>query len=145
MIDRGATTMWERWEGVDAEGVPHESLNHYSKGAVVSFLHRYVAGLRRLEPTWTRFRVQPRPGGGLTARQLRDAKMILWRGHCSVHGRFTVESVEDVRTRIPDVTVLVHPESNTESNTVIATASPTADTRATLPTGIAAPRFIGPL
>ena len=51
MIDRGATTVWERWEGVDADGVPHESLNHYSKGAVISFLHRYVAGLHRLEPT----------------------------------------------------------------------------------------------
>ena len=31
------------------------------------------------------------PGGGLTAEQLRDAKMILWRGHCSVHGRFTAD------------------------------------------------------
>ena len=60
MIDRGATTMWERWNGIDADGVPHESLNHYSKGAVISFLHRYVAGLRRLEPTWRRFRVEPR-------------------------------------------------------------------------------------
>ena len=65
MIDRGATTVWERWDGVDADGVPHESLNHYSKGAVVSFLHRYVAGLRRLAPTWRRFRVRPRPGAGL--------------------------------------------------------------------------------
>jgi alpha-L-rhamnosidase len=66
MIDRGATTMWERWEGIDENGVPHESLNHYSKGAVVSFLHRYVAGLQRVEPTWRRFRVEPRPGGGIT-------------------------------------------------------------------------------
>jgi quinolinate synthase len=30
-----------------------------------------------------------KPGGGLTAEQLRDAKMVLWKGHCSVHGRFT--------------------------------------------------------
>ncbi len=66
MIDRGATTVWERWEGIDEDGVPHESLNHYSKGAVISFLHRYVAGLQRLEPTWRRFRVRPRPGGGIT-------------------------------------------------------------------------------
>ena len=66
MIDRGATTVWERWEGIDEDGVPHESLNHYSKGAVISFLHRYVAGLQRLEPTWRRFRVEPRPGGGIT-------------------------------------------------------------------------------
>ncbi|HET6938661.1 MAG TPA: alpha-L-rhamnosidase C-terminal domain-containing protein, partial [Nocardioides sp.] len=67
MIDRGATTLWERWDGVDGSGVPHESLNHYSKGAVISFLHRYVAGLQRLEPTWRRFRVWPRPGGGITS------------------------------------------------------------------------------
>ena len=36
--------------------------------------------------------------------------MILWRGHCSVHGRFRRESVDDVRARIPGVQVLVHPE-----------------------------------
>ncbi len=51
-----------------------------------------------------------RPGGGLTAQQLRDATVILWKGHCSVHGRFTVESVREVRERVPGVTVLVHPE-----------------------------------
>ena len=73
MIDRGATTVWERWEGIDEDGVPHESLNHYSKGAVVSFLHRYVAGLQRLEPTWRRFRVAPRPGGGITSAETEHA------------------------------------------------------------------------
>ncbi|MFC9848275.1 quinolinate synthase NadA [Streptomyces sp. NPDC060223] len=55
-----------------------------------------------------------KPNGGLTAEQLRDAKMILWRGHCSVHGRFSVESVNDVRERIPGVNVLVHPECKHE-------------------------------
>ncbi|NLT56074.1 MAG: quinolinate synthase NadA [Actinomycetales bacterium] len=55
-----------------------------------------------------------RPGGGLTGRQLRDARMILWRGHCSVHGRFTAANVADVRSRIPDVNVLVHPECRHE-------------------------------
>ncbi|MFI0942252.1 quinolinate synthase NadA [Streptomyces sp. NPDC021020] len=55
-----------------------------------------------------------KPNGGLTAEQLRDAKMILWRGHCSVHGRFSLESVEDVRARIPGVNVLVHPECRHE-------------------------------
>ncbi len=68
MIERGATTVWESWEGVDEEGRPHESLNHYSKGAVISFLHNYVAGIRLLDghPAYRRFRVEPRPGGGLT-------------------------------------------------------------------------------
>jgi quinolinate synthase len=48
--------------------------------------------------------------GGLTTRQLRDAKVILWQGHCSVHGRFSAENVAEVRRRIPGVNVLVHPE-----------------------------------
>jgi quinolinate synthase len=55
-----------------------------------------------------------RPGGGLTPTQLRTAKMILWRGHCSVHGRFSPECVDDVRARIPGVQVLVHPECRHE-------------------------------
>jgi quinolinate synthase len=55
-----------------------------------------------------------RPGGGLTAEQLRDARMILWRGHCSVHGRFSADCVDDVRERIPGVQVLVHPECKHE-------------------------------
>ena len=54
------------------------------------------------------------PRGGLDAEQLRRAKMILWRGHCSVHGRFTLESVAEVRERIPGVNVLVHPECRHE-------------------------------
>ncbi|MBB0242905.1 quinolinate synthase NadA [Streptomyces alkaliphilus] len=55
-----------------------------------------------------------RPGGGLTPEQLRDARMILWRGHCSVHGRFSLDSVREVRERIPGVNVLVHPECRHE-------------------------------
>jgi quinolinate synthase len=55
-----------------------------------------------------------KPNGGLTVDQLRDATMILWRGHCSVHGRFSLESVEDVRSRVPGVQVLVHPECRHE-------------------------------
>ena len=51
-----------------------------------------------------------RPDFGVTDQQLRDATMLLWRGHCSVHGRFTAESVTDVRNRIPDVQVIAHPE-----------------------------------
>ncbi len=68
MVERGATTVWEAWEGIDDEGRPHDSLNHYSKGAVISFLHNYVAGITLLDghPAYRRFRVAPRPGGGLT-------------------------------------------------------------------------------
>jgi alpha-L-rhamnosidase len=61
MRDRGATTIWEQWHGVDKDGAPHESLNHYSKGAVISFLHQYTAGLKPLAPGYSRFAVSPMP------------------------------------------------------------------------------------
>jgi len=51
-----------------------------------------------------------KPNGGLTDQEILDAKIILWRGHCSVHGRFSLQNVRDVRERIPGVNVLVHPE-----------------------------------
>jgi quinolinate synthase len=50
------------------------------------------------------------PNGGLTPEQLRDARMILWRGHCSVHGRFSADVVDELRATIPGVQILVHPE-----------------------------------
>jgi len=51
-----------------------------------------------------------KPNGGLTDSQLLNSKMILWRGHCSVHGRFTLDNVNKVRKEVPGVKVLVHPE-----------------------------------
>jgi quinolinate synthase len=51
-----------------------------------------------------------RPNGGLTPEQLRDAKVILWRGHCSVHGRFSPAVVDELRETMPGVNILVHPE-----------------------------------
>ena len=55
-----------------------------------------------------------KPQGGLTDQELQDAKVILWRGHCSVHGRFSRENVDEARARIPGVQVLVHPECKNE-------------------------------
>lgn len=55
-----------------------------------------------------------KPMGGLTEDEIRNAKIILWRGHCSVHGRFSIESVAEVRRRVPGVKVLVHPECQHE-------------------------------
>ena len=48
--------------------------------------------------------------GGNTEEQLHEAKLILWKGHCSVHGRFKAWHVAQIRQQIPDVKVLVHPE-----------------------------------
>ena len=54
------------------------------------------------------------PSFGVTDAQLREARMLLWRGHCSVHGRFSARCVDDVRARVPGVNVLVHPECTHE-------------------------------
>jgi quinolinate synthase len=51
-----------------------------------------------------------KPAGGLTLEEVRAARVILWRGHCSVHGRFSLEAIKVARATIPDVLVIVHPE-----------------------------------
>lgn len=52
--------------------------------------------------------------GGLGAAQLQAARVILWKGHCSVHQRFLPEHVDKVRAKYPDIQVLVHPECRLE-------------------------------
>jgi alpha-L-rhamnosidase len=112
MVDRGATTVWERWNGVSADGVPSESLNHYSKGAVVSFLHRYTAGIELVEPAYRRFRVRPRPGGGLT-----HAEAV----HESPYGR--IESAWRIDDGVLHLRVVVPP--GTEAEVVLPSGATT--------------------
>ena len=52
--------------------------------------------------------------GGLTAERLRKARIILWKGHCSVHQRFLPEHVDVIRQRHPGIHVIVHPECRWE-------------------------------
>ncbi len=77
-----------------------------------------------------------RPLGGLTRQQLQDATMILWRGHCSVHGRFSLDAVEQARREIPDVRVIVHPECRHE---VVEAADEVGSTEKIIKTIAAAP------
>lgn len=51
-----------------------------------------------------------KPLGGNTAEQLRKARIVLWKGHCSVHKRFTVAQIEKARRDYPGIKVIVHPE-----------------------------------
>ncbi len=53
--------------------------------------------------------------GGQTLQTLRDARVILWAGHCSVHQRFTPKQIAESRERHPDVRVIVHPECRWET------------------------------
>jgi quinolinate synthase len=50
------------------------------------------------------------PFGGLTKPELERARLILWKGHCSVHVRFTTRQIEAVRKQYPGIRVIVHPE-----------------------------------
>lgn len=52
--------------------------------------------------------------GGLTAQQIKNAKVILWYGYCSVHQGFTVEQIKSIKAKDPAYTVIVHPECNFE-------------------------------
>jgi alpha-L-rhamnosidase len=99
MIDRGATTVWESWEGIDAHGRPYDSLNHYSKGAVIDFLHRYTAGIRLTDsPAYRSFVVEPVPGDGLTSASA---------AHESPYGR--IESSWDITDGRMTIAVRVPP------------------------------------
>jgi len=51
-----------------------------------------------------------KPLGGNTPEALAAARVILWKGHCSVHGRFRKENVDALRERVPGINIIVHPE-----------------------------------
>ena len=74
--------------------------------------------------------------GGLTEEQIRNAKVILWRGHCSVHGRFSLENIKDARSKLADVKILVHPECQHE---VVAAADVVGSTEMIIQTITNAP------
>ena len=70
-VTRGATTIWESWEGYDPEGEPFASHNHYSFGSVMEWVYRYMVGIDTdiHAPGYKKIRFQPRPGGGITFAQ----------------------------------------------------------------------------
>ena len=74
-VNAGATTMWERWDALKADGTVNMgtggddggmvSFNHYANGAVGDWLYRRVAGIEPIEGGYRKFRIAPMPGGGL--------------------------------------------------------------------------------
>ncbi|WP_432832054.1 family 78 glycoside hydrolase catalytic domain [Dactylosporangium sp. CA-092794] len=71
MINNGATTIWERWDGIRTDGSFNDpgmnSFNHYGLGSVGDFLYRQVGGLAPAAPGYSALLVAPQPGGGLTS------------------------------------------------------------------------------
>ena len=108
-VNKGATTIWEDWEGIDEKGVPHASLNHYSKGAVVSWLYEVSAGIQLHPdyPGYERFLLQPQPGGGLTHlnaayQSIRGEIRSAWRiDGKSTEYSFTIPANTTARVILP--------------------------------------------
>lgn len=86
MVESGGTTIWERWDALRPDGTVNiddltgggetdsggmVSFNHYAAGAVGDWLYRRIAGIEPVDGGYRRFRVAPRPGGGLTSARAR--------------------------------------------------------------------------
>src|SRR2546430_1511662 len=71
-VTKGATTIWERWDGIKPDGSFQDpgmnSFNHYAYGAIGEWMYRVVAGIELDEahPGYKHILIQPQPGGGLT-------------------------------------------------------------------------------
>lgn len=100
-VKSGATTIWERWDGLDENGVCPIgddgtdimiSYNHYSSGAVGNFLYQRVAGIEATEAGYKSFRIKPLMGGGLTwARGSVMTPYGLASSHWTLEdGKFTI-------------------------------------------------------
>jgi len=76
-INLGATTMWEQWNSVNADGTintgcynyPMDSLNHANFGTCVEWFYRGILGIDLLQPGFSKILINPQPGGGLTSAQ----------------------------------------------------------------------------
>ena len=74
-VANGATTIWERWEAMAPDGSLGAggdmlSFNHYALGAIGAWMHASIGGLTPIEPGFRRFKVAPRPGGGMTSARV---------------------------------------------------------------------------
>jgi alpha-L-rhamnosidase len=111
MIAHGATTIWERWDGIKTDGTFNDpgmnSFNHYGLGSVGDFLYREVGGLGPASPGYQSLLIAPKPGGGLTsARSTLDTPYGAATSDWSVSGstltlRVTVPPGTSATVRMP--------------------------------------------
>ncbi len=103
-ITKGATTIWERWDGIKPDGSFQNpgmnSFNHYAYGAIGDWLYRYVAGLNPDEqhPGYKHIIIRPQPGGGLI---FATASLKTHYGKASVFWEKTKEKGMTVEVEIP--------------------------------------------
>lgn len=106
-VTMGATTIWERWNSMlpDATINPGNmtSFNHYALGAIAHWLHTTITGITPDEPGYTRIRIAPRPGGGLTW-----AKATLHTPHGEINSSWRIEGDHlTLETTIPEGTTAI--------------------------------------
>lgn len=96
----GATTTWERWDSMRADGSLNPggmtSFNHYALGSVAEWMHAHIGGLEAVEPGWKRFRIAPVIGGDLTHAET---------SHITPYGKAEVQW--EVNANVLDLTVAV--------------------------------------
>ncbi|MEU3216274.1 family 78 glycoside hydrolase catalytic domain [Streptomyces sp. NPDC006971] len=101
-VTMGATTIWERWDSILADGSinPGEmtSFNHYALGAVADWLYKVVAGIQPAAPGYARVRLAPTPGAGL---DWAGGSLETPHGRVESHWRRVRDEVE-VRVVVPD-------------------------------------------
>ncbi|WP_022891046.1 family 78 glycoside hydrolase catalytic domain [Agromyces subbeticus] len=124
-IDRGATTMWERWDSIREDGsfgdLAMNSFNHFAPGAVGNWMYRTIGGIQQLEPGYKKTLIAPTPGGGL-----QYAKV----GYDSVYGHIS----SDWKLTDDGLALTVEVPANTTATVEL----PAGNTLAVLESGVAA-------
>ncbi|PST83705.1 alpha-L-rhamnosidase [Pedobacter yulinensis] len=105
-VKMGATTIWERWDGIKPDGsfqtADMNSFNHYAYGAIGDWMYKNIAGIRLLEasPGYKTFEISPRPGGKLTnaAAELETVYGPIKSSWTIVDGKFRLDVSIPVNT-----------------------------------------------
>ncbi len=119
-VTKGATTIWERWDGIKLDGTfpitQMNSFNHYSYGAIGDWLYRFVTGINTYEefPGYKKIKIKPYPGGGFTYAK---AELLTYYGNVRSHWRAEKGNIF-IDVVIPANTTAMIYIPGTESNTI---------------------------
>ena len=109
-IRKGATTTWEKWTNIGDDNVPHDSMNHYSPGAAVSFVFECICGIKATAPGFKTVQIKPHVSKELSFAKARHETpygpvVSEWKQDGGMYS-FYVETPEEIETTVilPDGT-----------------------------------------
>jgi alpha-L-rhamnosidase len=115
MVRRGATTIWERWNG-DVGDLSMNSFNHYALGAVVGFLYRRIAGITPDAPGFARVRIRPLLKSGFAEC---SASVLAVPGRISTKWTRSAQGLFNVEVEVPaNVVALIHLPSDAKESSI---------------------------